>query len=109
MTLQRWLFAAMVAGAALGAFAQASHADWLMRTVLALQPIGTIFLRLVTMVVVPLVIASVFVSVASLGDVRQLGRIGGRTLAHLCADDDCRGVGRRDRRAGAACGTRDQS
>ena len=32
------------------------------------------------MVVVPLVIASLFVGVASLGDVRRLGRIGGKTL-----------------------------
>ena len=35
------------------------------------------------MVVVPLVIASLFVGVASLGDIRRLGRIGGKTLGYF--------------------------
>jgi Na+/H+-dicarboxylate symporter len=35
------------------------------------------------MVVLPLVIASLFVGVTSLGDIRKLGRIGGRTLAYF--------------------------
>jgi Na+/H+-dicarboxylate symporter len=37
------------------------------------------------MVVIPLVVASLFVGVASLGDVRRLGRIGGRTLLYFLA------------------------
>ena len=44
------------------------------------QPIGQIFLRLLFMVVVPLVFASVTTGVASLGDIRRIGRIGGKTL-----------------------------
>jgi DAACS family dicarboxylate/amino acid:cation (Na+ or H+) symporter len=48
-----------------------------------LEPAGTIFIRLITMVVVPLVIASLFVGVTSLGDIRRLGRIGGRTLVYF--------------------------
>ena len=48
-----------------------------------IEPVGTIFIRLITMVVMPLVIASLFVGVASLGDIRRLGRIGGRTLAYF--------------------------
>jgi Na+/H+-dicarboxylate symporter len=39
------------------------------------------FIRLLTMTIVPLIVASLFVGVASLGDVRRLGRIGGKTLA----------------------------
>ncbi len=42
--------------------------------------IGQLFLRLIKMVVVPLVFFSLVVGVASLGDFRKLGRIGGRTL-----------------------------
>jgi Na+/H+-dicarboxylate symporter len=45
-----------------------------------LQPIGKLFLRLIRMVIVPLVFASLLVGVASLGDVRKLGRLGGKTL-----------------------------
>ena len=40
------------------------------------KPIGTAFIRLITMVIVPLVFASLLVGTASLGDVKKLGRIG---------------------------------
>lgn len=42
--------------------------------------IGKLFLQLIKMVVVPLVFCSLVVGLASLGDFRKLGRIGGRTL-----------------------------
>ncbi len=45
-----------------------------------IKPIGTAFMRLIKMVIVPLVFASLLVGVASLGDIRKLGRLGGRTL-----------------------------
>ncbi len=45
-----------------------------------LRPLGQIFMRLIRMVVVPLVFASLLVGVASLGDIRKLGRLGSRTL-----------------------------
>ena len=45
-----------------------------------LRPIGTAFMRLIKMVIVPLVFASLVVGVASLGDVRKLGRLGAKTL-----------------------------
>ena len=47
------------------------------------EPLGTVFIKLITMVVIPLVVASLFTGVASLGDRRRLGRIGGRTLAYF--------------------------
>ena len=42
-------------------------------------PIGQVFLRLLFLVVVPLVFAALAASVARLGDVRALGRMGVRT------------------------------
>ena len=42
--------------------------------------IGQLFLAMIKMVVVPLVFFSLVVGIASLGDVRKLGRMGGRTL-----------------------------
>jgi DAACS family dicarboxylate/amino acid:cation (Na+ or H+) symporter len=42
--------------------------------------VGQIFLRLLFMVVVPLVFASVTMGVASLGDLRRIGRVGTKTL-----------------------------
>ena len=43
-------------------------------------PVGQVFLRLLFMVVVPLVFTSITLGVASLGDIRRIGRVGGRTL-----------------------------
>ncbi len=44
------------------------------------DPIGQIFLRLLFMIVVPLVFASLALGVVNLGDRRQLGRIGFKTI-----------------------------
>lgn len=51
--------------------------------VLIIQPIGTVFLRLITMIVVPLVFVSLMLGTASLGDVRKLGRIGAKTAIYF--------------------------
>jgi Na+/H+-dicarboxylate symporter len=45
-----------------------------------LKPVGDLFLRLIRMVVVPLVFASLLVGTASLGDPKKLGRIGMKTI-----------------------------
>ena len=50
------------------------------QVITVLRPIGQLFMRLIKMVVVPLVFASLLVGVASLGDIRKLGRLGSRTL-----------------------------
>ncbi|MDQ0272765.1 cation:dicarboxylate symporter family transporter [Cytobacillus purgationiresistens] len=48
-----------------------------------LQPIGDVFLRLIKMIVVPIVVASIIVAVAGVGDIKQLGKIGGKTLLYF--------------------------
>lgn len=45
--------------------------------------VGQLFIRLITMVVVPLVVSSLIVGVSSLGDSRQLGRMGGKVLVYF--------------------------
>ncbi|MFH1009012.1 MAG: dicarboxylate/amino acid:cation symporter, partial [Candidatus Latescibacterota bacterium] len=47
-----------------------------------IRPIGTVFLRLLKMIIVPLILASVVTGVAGIGDVRNLGRIGGKTILY---------------------------
>ena len=44
-------------------------------------PVGTLFINLIKMIIVPLVFASLIVGACSLGDVRKLGRIGGKTIS----------------------------
>ena len=46
-------------------------------------PVGQIFLRMLLMTVVPLVFASITLGVAQLGDIRKVGRVGGRTLGYF--------------------------
>ena len=46
------------------------------------QPVGTVFLNLLLMIVVPLVFASLVVGVAGIGDIRKLGRIGIKSFAY---------------------------
>jgi DAACS family dicarboxylate/amino acid:cation (Na+ or H+) symporter len=48
----------------------------------ATAPIGTIFLRLLSMLVIPLVVPALALGVASLGDLRKLGRLGLRFLLY---------------------------
>lgn len=46
------------------------------------QPVGTLFLSLLLMIVVPLVFSSLVVGVAGIGDIRKLGRIGLKSFAY---------------------------
>ena len=46
------------------------------------NPVGQLFLRLLLMIVVPLVFASLVVGVAGIGDVRKLGRVGLKSFGY---------------------------
>lgn len=47
-----------------------------------IKPLGTLFLNLIKMIIVPLVLSSLVVGSASTGDVGKLGRIGIKTLTY---------------------------
>ncbi|MFY0545817.1 cation:dicarboxylate symporter family transporter [Brevibacillus sp. H7] len=48
-----------------------------------LKPIGDIFIRLIKMIVVPIVLSTLIVGVAGVGDVKKLGKIGGKTILYF--------------------------
>ncbi|MBR9974580.1 MAG: dicarboxylate/amino acid:cation symporter [Bacteroidetes bacterium] len=48
----------------------------------AIKPLGDIFIRLLMMIAIPLVFASLLVGVSSLHDVSKMARIGGKTIAY---------------------------
>lgn len=50
-----------------------------------INPFGTLFLNLIKMTIVPLVFASLVVGAASIGDVKKLGRVGGKTMIYFFA------------------------
>jgi proton glutamate symport protein len=59
----------------------ASLNGWAKFTTDWITPFGVIFINLLKLIAVPLVLGSLITGVASLADVRKLGRIGGKTLA----------------------------
>jgi Na+/H+-dicarboxylate symporter len=78
------LAAGLVLGLVAAGLAQAGHpqlAD-LTRTI---RPVGTLFLNLLSMVVIPLVATALFSGIAKLGDLRTVGRLVVRTLAFFWA------------------------
>ncbi len=82
MQLYTKILIGLVAGAGVGVVANLADIAWLRATLTALEPVGTGFIRLITMIVVPLVFASLLVGTASLGDIRKLGRIGSKTILY---------------------------
>jgi len=94
MSLHRRMLVGLIGGALLGALAHALIArpegappadlapavDWLLTWVA--KPVGQIFLRLLFMLVLPIILAALALGVSGLGDARDLGRIGLKTLAY---------------------------
>jgi len=82
MRLHTQITIALILGLAAGLLANLLGIDPLTNILVAIEPIGTAWIRLITMVVIPLVFASLIVGTASLGDITKLGRIGGKTVAY---------------------------
>ncbi|MEK7251209.1 MAG: cation:dicarboxylase symporter family transporter, partial [Bacteroidota bacterium] len=61
-------------------FANLKMIDKVKTIAVIIKPVGTIFIRLLMFVAIPLVLASLLVGAASLGDIRKVGRIGAKTL-----------------------------
>ncbi len=57
-----------------------SYLGWNKFTITWIDPFGTIFIRLLKFIAVPLVLFSIIGGVANLSDVSKLGRLGGKTI-----------------------------
>ena len=73
--------AGLILGLAFGLVASASGSGTLIGVATAIEPVGTAFVNLIRMVVVPLVATTVFTGVVRLGDPRRLGRLGAIALS----------------------------
>ena len=67
----------VIAGLELGAEGVGFAKTWI-------APFGTIFMNMIKMVIVPLVFSSLVMGVASLGDIKKVGRIGIAAVRPLC-------------------------
>ncbi len=72
---------ALLAGLLLGLVANATESAFLIQMVQMARPVGAVFINAMRMVVIPLVVATIFSGVASIGEPRRLGRLGGLSLA----------------------------
>ena len=74
---------ALVLGILLGSYLHyhADGRDWLIANFLT--PAGDIFIHLIKMIVVPIVISTLVVGIAGVGDAKQLGRIGAKTIIYF--------------------------
>ena len=72
------LLLGMIAHYAAGA--EAGWVQWLTTNIT--QPAGTLFLRLIFMLIIPLLFSALIMGVAEMGDVRSLGRVGWKTLGY---------------------------
>ena len=78
MNLTTKIFLGLIAGIIVGLF-MGGNAGIIDQFI---APIGKLFLNLIRMVIVPLVFSSLIVGAASVGDIKSLGRIGGKTLGY---------------------------
>jgi proton glutamate symport protein len=75
------MIAAAVVGALIRNFLGAEGAIGSLKLVPLFDLVGTLFINLLKMIIVPLILSSVINGVASLGSGPDLGRLGGKTLA----------------------------
>ncbi|HXL04006.1 MAG TPA: dicarboxylate/amino acid:cation symporter [Bacillota bacterium] len=52
-------------------------------SIAVVKPLGDLFIRLIKMLIVPLVFCSLVVGASSIGDLKKLGRVGGKTIVYF--------------------------
>jgi Na+/H+-dicarboxylate symporter len=87
ISLTGWIMIAMVAGVLLGLWTHYNGSPAQVEGFTAVAGVVTdIFLRLIKMIIAPLVFCTLVVGIAKLGDIKAVGRIGGKALLwFLCA------------------------
>jgi Na+/H+-dicarboxylate symporter len=71
---------ALIAAILLGVAIAASGNPMLIRAADAITPIGTLWVNAIRMTVIPLVVSLLITGVASVSDIKSIGRLGGRTI-----------------------------
>lgn len=75
------IVAAMIIGGILGNFIHTGYdAETASAFAKNIKLLGTIFIRLVQMIIAPLVFSTLVVGIAKMGDVKMVGRVGGKAL-----------------------------
>ncbi len=72
---------ALLAGVGLGGFVYYVFPDSAAGFAKNIKLLGTVFIRLVQMIIAPLVFSTLVVGIAKMGDMRLVGRVGGKAMA----------------------------
>lgn len=84
MSLANRVLISLIVGIVFGLIAHAFFStevnDVLVKWIL--NPLGNVFLRGIKLIVVPLVLCSLICGAASIGDIRKLGRVGGKVISY---------------------------
>lgn len=82
MSLTKKIFIALILGIAYGIISNIFFSEELNNQISkwVLSPVGNIFFNFIKMIVVPLVLFSLICGAASIGDVKKLGRVGGKII-----------------------------
>lgn len=79
--LTLYIFIAMAAAVAVGAWVHnAASPEWAKSFSTNIKLLSTVFLRLVQMIISPLVFTTLVVGIAKLGDIKTVGRVGGKAI-----------------------------
>lgn len=83
ITLAWQILFALILGILLGAILhnKGELRDWMIANILS--PAGDIFIHMIKMIVVPIVVATLVVGIASIGDAKKLGSIGFKTILYF--------------------------
>lgn len=83
ITLAWQILVTLILGILLGAVLhnQGELRDWMIANILS--PAGDIFIRMIKMIVVPIVVATLVVGIAGIGDAKKLGSIGFKTILYF--------------------------
>ena len=84
ISLSNWILIGMILGFLVGLFLNFFVTDTYIKNIILIDNVfylgGTLFIKLMKMLVVPLVFCSIVVGAASISDIRKIGSIGGRTI-----------------------------
>ena len=84
ISLGNWILIGMILGFIVGLILNFWVKDPFIKDIVLIDNVfyigGTVFIKLMKMLVVPLVFCSIVVGVASISDIRKIGKIGGTTI-----------------------------
>ena len=78
LTLGWQIMIGLVFGIILGIITYHNHL-----AIITMQNIGTMFINLIQMIVLPIIVSCLTVGIASIGSIKRLGRIGGKTILYF--------------------------